>query len=222
MTMIKLCIFDFDGTLCASHDAILQCMGLTFDHYDHPRPTREVLDTAIRKSIGVAETFAALHQTGLTVEESLAWRESYRTIYNDGEGLARSRLYDGVEDILEHVKSLNIPAIILSNKGEQAVLHALAHFNLGSHFEMVIAERDGVVLKPDPSTYHELIAPKYAHIAPHEMLMIGDAPPDLLYARNIGAQSCWARYGHGDHALCMAHTPDHIIDGLSDLKKILI
>lgn len=218
--MYKLCIFDFDGTLCASHNAIVHCMLRTFDHYDHPRPAHEILDTAIRKSIGIAETFSNLHQAGLTEEESLEWRERYRTIYNEGEGLDRSSLFDGVQDILLHLQNLNIPSIILSNKGEQAVLHALEHFGIDPHFEMVIAERDGVILKPHPSTYHELIAPKYAHIKPEEILMIGDAPPDLLYARNIGAKSCWARYGHGDHAACMAHSPDHIIDGLSDLKKI--
>ena len=219
--MYKLCIFDFDGTLCASHEAIVHCMGKTFDHYDHPRPDHGVLDTAIRKSIGIAETFANLHRTGLNEEESLEWRERYRTIYNDGEGLERSTLYDGTKEILLHLKNRNIPAIILSNKGEQAVLHALEHFGISSHFEMVIAERDGVLLKPDPSSYHELIAPKYARIKPEEILMIGDAPPDLLYARNIGAKSCWARYGHGDHAICLGHAPDHIIDGLPELKHIL-
>ena len=218
--MYKLCIFDFDGTLCASHEAIVHCMGKTFDCYDHPRPNHDVLDAAICKSIGIAETFANLHRTGLSETEAFEWRERYRIIYNGGEGLERSALFDGAEEILSHLKNRNIPAIVLSNKGEQAVLDALAYFSIDPYFEMVIAERDGVVLKPDPSTYHELIAPKYAHIAPDEILMIGDAPPDLLYARNIGAKSCWARYGHGNHAICMAHAPDHIIDGLSDLGKI--
>lgn len=219
--MIKLCIFDFDGTLCASHEAILHCMGRTFDHYDHPRPDRDTLDMAIRKSIGVAETFASLHQSGLTKEESYAWRESYRTIYNDGEGLARSTLFEGTKEILSHLKDADIPAIILSNKGETAVLNALAHFGLGPYFHMVIAERDGLVLKPDPSSWHELIAPAYPHIDPEQVLMIGDAPPDLLYARNIGAKSCWARYGHGEHDICMAHEPDYIIDTLMDVKPIV-
>ena len=220
--MIKLCIFDFDGTLCASHQAIVHCMGLTFDHYGHPRPDHDVLDTAIRKSIGIAETFANLHQTGLSEMEALEWRERYRTIYNSGEGLARSSLYDGACDMLKALKERDIPAIVLSNKGEQAVLHALAHFKLDPYFEMVIAERDGVILKPDPSTYHELIAPKYKHITPDNILMIGDAPPDLLYARNIGAKSCWARYGHGDHAICLSHEPDYVIDALPELSKILL
>ncbi|PZQ44894.1 MAG: hypothetical protein DI551_09160 [Micavibrio aeruginosavorus] len=219
--MIKLCIFDFDGTLCASHEAIVHCLNATFDHYDHPRPSHEILDSYIRKSMGVAETFADLNRNGLTQEESYEWRERYRAIYNSGEGLARSTLFEGVEDILSHLKDIKIPSIILSNKGEKAVLKSLAHFNLDPHFEMVIAERDGVLLKPDPSTYHELIAPKYAHIVPDEILMIGDAPPDLLYARNIGAKSCWARYGHGDHEKCMAYAPDYIIDTLADLRSIL-
>lgn len=219
-TMFKLCLFDFDGTLCASHDAIVHCMHRTFDHYDHPRPSRGVLDAAIRQSIGVAETFASLHRTGLSEAESLEWRDRYRILYNGGEGLARSYLFEGVEEVLKHLQSLAVPLVILSNKGEQAVLDALEHFKIGSYFDMVIAERDGVVLKPDPSSYHELIAPAYAHIMPEEILMIGDAPPDLLYARNIGAKSCWARYGHGDHEVCAAHTPDHVIDFLTDLRAL--
>lgn len=218
--MFKLCIFDFDGTLCASHDAILHCMGMTFDHYNHPRPSRDILDDAIRKSIGVAETFAALHRMGLTKEESYEWRECYRTIYNNGEGLERSSLFDGVEEILTLLQARNISMIVLSNKGERAVLHALEHFGIGRYFDMVIAEREGVALKPDPSSYHQLIAPRYAHIEPQEMLMIGDAPPDLLYARNIGAKSCWARYGHGDHASCLSHEPDYVIDSLAELKNL--
>lgn len=219
--MYKLCLIDFDGTLCATHDAIVHCMFKTFDHYDHPRPDVARVHAAIKGGVGIAQTFASLHETGLSVPQSEEWRQIYRDIYNSGDGQARSTLFEGAEGLLRTLKENDIPAVVVSNKGEQAVLNAIAHFNLGGYFHMVIAERDGLVLKPDPSSWHELIAPAYPHIAASDVLMIGDTPSDLGYARNIGAKSCWARYGYGDPDLCMAQAPDHIIDALADLNKIL-
>ncbi len=216
--MIKLCIFDFDGTLCASHDALVHCIYKTFDHYNHPRPDEARLLEALRGGVGVANTFAELHATGLTVPESIEWRDRYRAIYNSGEGPARSYLFEGAEDILKLLKAKKIPMLLVSNKGEEAVLKALDQYNLAQYFDIVLAESDGFVLKPDPSSYHTTILPKYPHIKPEEILMIGDTPSDLGYARNIGAKACWARYGYGDHALCMAHTPDYIVDSLEEIS----
>jgi phosphoglycolate phosphatase len=217
--MIELCLFDFDGTLCATHDAIVHCMLATFDHYNQPRPELGDVNTAIRGGVGIAETFANLHSLGLSIPESESWRETYRTIYNSGDGLARTTLFDGAEDILKSLKAHSIPMVVVSNKGEEAVVKAIPHFKLGSYFDAVIAEREGIVLKPDPSSYRELIAPAYPRITPDRTLMIGDTLSDLAYAKNTGMKSCWARYGYGDPALCLALKPDYIMEKLVDIGQ---
>jgi len=74
--------------------------------------------------------------------------------------------------------------------------------------------------KPDARLFTEHIFPVLP-FAPDEVLVVGDTVTDLHFAANIGAKSCWARYGYGDHVSCSRLSPDFAIDTFGELPAVL-
>lgn len=84
---MQFAIFDFDGTLCATHDAIVHCIGLSFQHHGRRAPSPLQINETISRGIGLADTFGALDATSFNDKDVLdAWVRTYREYYNSDQG----------------------------------------------------------------------------------------------------------------------------------------
>lgn len=214
--MKKLCILDFDGTLCGTHDAIKTCIELTFDHYGMDRPTSVRIEEVIEMGVVMSEAMRALAVPQLSEAQAEQWAGTYRELYLE-HGLKHSSLFPGVERTLAELEKLNIDMVIASNKAEASVRKAIEHFGIERYFKLLVCDPQGVAKKPSPESYEQIIAPAFPGITPNDVVMVGDTQADLGFARNIGALACWAAYGYGDKARCIAMKPDLIIDTLPEL-----
>ena len=111
---------------------------------------------------------------------------------------------------------------MVSNKAVAAVNTALERFQLKQYITAVVGDTKTLRKKPDPMAYTDFIQPKFKEIDPKQILMVGDTPADLLFAQNIGADSCWAEYGYGDAKTCRALNPTYTIKHLTDILAILL
>lgn len=220
--MIRLVLLDFDGTLCVTHEAIGHCLVETMRHYGLAPPDGEAIMRTIRSGVGLSETFAAL-----TAAEGLGELDpgdlvvTYRELYNGGIAEARTRLFPGTREALAALGTRGIRLAVLSNKGEVAVRSALARFDLIGLVDLVVCETPGVPKKPDPASYHRFVRPAFPDIAGAETLVVGDTVADIRYAANIGAFSCWARYGYGHDEECTGLAPNATIASISELPELL-
>jgi phosphoglycolate phosphatase len=220
IAMIKLFIFDFDGTLCATHDAIVHCLGATFDHYGVTRPSQIELEQLVRSGVGLEAGLSLLRGSSEPEQDIAAWVSTYRTTYNGGEGHARTRLFPGVIETLRELKARGCHLVVVSNKGEESINRALEHFALSSLIDLVVGDRDGLPKKPDPASYLRFIGPVFPQFKPTETMMVGDTAADILYGRSIGANVAWARYGYGDSIECSRRNPDVILDCIEELVDL--
>lgn len=219
----QLIIFDFDGTLCATHNAIIHCVTATFGRFGRMPPDPTAVLTTIRKGVDLAETFRLLDpdlaMAGRTTVDD--WVAAYRETYNAGIGQSLSRLFPGVRQTMASLHDAGIPMVVVSNKGERAIRNTLEHHDLDRYVDLLVADDGNHPRKPDPSTYVNRIAPRFPDIHPTHILVVGDTPADIRYARNIGASICWARYGYGDPRTCRDLDPNHIIDAPADLLGVI-
>ena len=218
--MIKLCILDFDGTLCGTHDAIRHCIELTFDHYRSERPTADRIDTAIAAGVVMSEAMSMLMDGRLNTDEAAQWATTYRAFYLE-HGLDHSYLFPDVERTLAALRSNGVAMAIVSNKSEGAVVKAIDHYGIGRFIDLLVCDPAGIPKKPDPACYTKLIAPAFPGVLPKQTLVVGDTSADLGLARNIGAYACWAAYGYGDPAHCLQLSPDLVIRGFGELAERL-
>lgn len=219
MNSYKLLILDFDGTLCATHDAILFCIKRTYAALHMTIPNHDFIDETIRAGLGMEKSFKIL-SPDLTQQQIYRLLNTYETIYLV-EGEEKSSPFPKAAHVLEKLFATGYILIVVSNKAVAAVNTALKRFQLKQYIAMVIGDTKTLRKKPDPMAYTDFIKPKYNDISPKQILMIGDTPADLLFAQNIGADSCWAEYGYGDEKSCLAIHPTYTIKQLADILAIL-
>jgi phosphoglycolate phosphatase len=221
--MIKLVLLDFDGTLCATHEAIGHCLVETMRHYGLTQPSGDAIMRTIRSGTGLSETFAALtEEDGTRGVDPHDLVLKYRELYNGGIASSRSHLFPGTRDAIDAIRNLDVAVGVLSNKGEVAVRSALETYELTGLVDVVVCETPGIPKKPDPASYTKLIRPLFPDIESDETLVVGDTVADIQYAANIGAFSCWARYGYGQEEECLGLNPAATIDSISALPALIL
>jgi phosphoglycolate phosphatase len=211
ITAADLIIFDFDGTLCETRNAIAHCLSMTFDNFGRARPERALVWETIGKGIDLRETIRSLCQD-LEEGEVDNWIVAYREIYNDGEGQRRTELFPGVQETLHMLTDAGCRVVVVSNKGERAVQNALSSLGIGKYVDLAVCDRPGVKKKPDAASYVDIIRPTFSAIGADRTIVVGDTTADIQFARNCGLSACWAAYGYGDADVCYAMKPDIVID----------
>jgi phosphoglycolate phosphatase len=221
-TSADLIVFDFDGTLCATRNAIVHCLSLTFDRLGRERPERQLALDTVGKGIDLRETFRMLCADVGDGDPLDQWIDTYREIYNSGEGQRQSELFPGVRQTLQTLTDAGCRVVVVSNKGERAVHNAMNHFGIAGYVDLTVCDRPGVSKKPDAASYIDIIRPMFRSIGADRTLVVGDTIADIQFARNCAVSACWAAYGYGDADVCRAMNPDLVIDSPLDLCDAVI
>lgn len=218
MSKYKLVIFDFDGTLFNTHEAIIYCVTKTFEKFNKKVPDAKNIFQTITKGISLDETFKQLINTQdeKAINNIQEWVDTYRTIYS-AEGGPRTKPFDHAKVVLQHIHSQGIIIVVISNKGVDAINTALTTHGLKEFVTLVVGDTKGINKKPDRMIFDKIIQPSFASEKAEEIIVIGDTTADLLFAKNIGVDACWAKYGYGDHEQCKSCGSAYTIQGLQEL-----
>lgn len=217
MSQYKLIIFDFDGTLAITHKAIVSCIAKTFEYFQVVPPDPDTIRSTI--GINLANTFKILHPQ---IDESQIplWIETYRSYYRtDGE--KQLELFPGTKAILQSASKSGLSLGVVSNKHVSFVNLFLEKLRIHGFFDLIVGDNGRIIQKPDPTVFYSIIKPLFPELDNSQVLMVGDTAVDLLFAKNAGIDSCWAAYGYGSRAECLALEPTFAIDNISELDQII-
>ena len=217
MSQYKLIIFDFDGTLAITDKAIISCIVKTFESFNIAPPAADTIRATI--GINLPNTFKLLYPA---IEESAipAWVETYRSFYRT-EGEKQLDLFPGTKQFLQLASKLGLNLGVFSNKHVSFVNLFLEKLRINSFFDLVLGDNGEIIQKPNPTVFYSIIKPLFPELDNSQVLMVGDTAVDLLFAKNAGIDVCWAAYGYGDRAECLALQPTFAIDNISELAAIV-
>jgi phosphoglycolate phosphatase len=217
----RLAIFDFDGTLFDTRQAIAHTVCRTFVQKGRSAPTPAAVSRTMATGVGINETFHALSQPNpLSSVELPQWVDCYREIYRR-EGAEQAPPFGDPRKLFRRLVAAGIQIAVVSNKGVAAIECAVRAHDLASHVALVVGDDPKVAKKPDPMAFHQVIEPFFGAEVCRMAAMVGDTTADIEFARNIGAHSCWASYGYGDPDQCQALLPDRIISSLDEAAYLL-
>jgi phosphoglycolate phosphatase len=131
----------------------------------------------------------------------------------------RSRLYPGVKEGLEYLKSAGYQLGCVTNKAAQFTLPLLKDLGIYNDFSIVIAGDTLPVKKPDPGPL--LHAAEKLGVLPKESLMLGDSMSDVKAARAAGFQIVCMSYGYNHGEDIRLSNPDAVIDSMTELSSLV-
>ena len=197
-------IWDLDGTLLDSYDAILAGLEETYASYQLPFDRASVKDYILKHSVqDLLVAVSAEYQLDVT-------DLNHRRAESLAEKNAQVLLMEGARDVLSWAKDAGIEQFVYTHKGENALL-ILQDLGLESFFKEILTSQSGFTRKPNPEAAIYLMK-KYG-LHPEKIYYIGDRSLDIDFARNSQIQSI--------NFLTSDYQGNHQMKTLRDIPSVL-
>ena len=183
-------LFDLDGTLIDSTDAILQSFEHAFTQHNHTPPAQK----QILALIGHPLDFMFAHlgvNSGAVNSFVTSYKQHYKMINRQ-----MTTLLPRAKEAVELADSFATLAVVTTKTGIYSV-DLLKHLGIMHHFKFVIGREDVVNPKPDPEPI--LKALHRLECDPAHSWMIGDTTMDINCAKKANIKSVAVKCGYGDH-----------------------
>lgn len=214
--MYKAVVFDLDGTLLNTLNELAYTVNSVLERHD--LPTHSVDDFRRFIGDGVATmVWRALPENWRSGENYNKTLDEVMSEY--GNNLNRfTAIYDGIEELLDELEKRNIRMAILSNKAHQFMPGVVTQYFARWKFEHVIGARQGIPVKPDPTSAREIVG--LMGLKPEEIIYLGDSDVDMYTAIGAGMLPVGAGWGlRGKEELAAAGAAV-ILDHPLDLIKL--
>jgi phosphoglycolate phosphatase len=185
-------IFDLDGTLVHTIEDISAAANALFTRHGLPQHDIEYYLKWIGN--GAVKFIERAHGKPVSEEQLRAYVSEFKEIYA-GNLHDRSRVYEGIPEVLNALVDRGIKISVLSNK-PHLLTQKVCKFYLSSWpFDPVLGQRVEVPRKPDPAAAFEIAA--HMDIPPENILFVGDSDNDILTAQAAGMQPLGVSWGYG-------------------------
>ena len=196
-------IWDLDGTLLDSYEAILSGIEETFGQFAIPYDKEKVREFILKYSVQDLLVQVA-EERKLDVEVLNQVRAQSLAEKN-----AQVALMAGARDVLAWAEESGIQQFVYTHKGDNA-LTILRDLGLESYFTEILTSQSGFARKPNPEAATYLLD-KY-QLDSEKTYYIGDRTLDVEFAQNSGIQSI--------NFLESIYEGNHRIQALVDISHI--
>jgi len=216
----QLILIDLDGTLVDSVPDLAFCVDAMLKGLGRPaRGEQQVRDWVgngverlVRRSL--SGTLDGEPDEALFRQAYPAFLELYAS--NTSQ---RSRLYPGVREGIDYLKSAGYALGCVTNKAARFSEPLLKDLGIHENFGILISGDTLARKKPDPMPL--LHAASHFGVEPGNAMMVGDSVSDVKAARAAGFQIVCMNYGYNHGMDIREADPDSVIGSLADLKGLL-
>ena len=173
-------IWDLDGTLLDSYEAILAGIEETYRQFSIPYNKEEVRTFILKYSVQDLLEQVAEERVLDPVKLNQVRAQSL------AEKNAQVVLMPGAREVLAWADKQGIQQFVYTHKGDNA-LTILRDLGLDAYFTEILTSQSGFARKPSPEAATYLIS-KY-HLKPDRTFYIGDRTLDIEFAQNSSIQS---------------------------------
>jgi phosphoglycolate phosphatase len=215
--MLRLIVFDLDGTLVDSLATIQRSMAGAAARLDlaapDPARVRGVIGLPLREAVGAVfdeapeETWDAL---------ATAYKEAFWALTAEGD--SNDDLFPGALDCLEALDAAGFLLGIATGKGRRGLDAVLHHHGLHARFVTLQSSDDGPG-KPHPAILRRAMAEAGADAA--TTVMIGDTTFDMEMAKAAGVAAIGVAWGYHAVAGLRDVGADHIATTFDDLPPAI-
>ncbi len=212
----KLVIFDLDGTLLDSIDDLAASTNHALQLHGYPQHERATyryfVGNGVRKLIerALPEDARQADNINHLLQDFLAYYQTHKTVY--------TRPYQGIPETLAQLHAAGIQLAVASNKYHQGTLELIHHYFGEKLFSIVLGQREGIPVKPDPAIVHDILT--QTALPANRTLYVGDSGVDMQTAINSRLTSIGVTWGFRPRTELEANSADYIINSPSELLPI--
>lgn len=214
--MIKLIVFDFDGTLGDTLELILKC-----NHETRRRMGAPVIpDSTIIGTIGIPLWDGIkVMNPGIDEADIPAWMKMYREVFDGLKHQIVPVLFPGVKETLAGLHKKGIILTVASSRGKVSLNDFLMAMGVAPYFDYVLGAEDVVNAKPHPEPVLKTLE-RFGVIGP-ECLVVGDMPVDIQMGLGAGAVTCGVTFGNSSREALEAAGAHYVIDSFDKILSII-
>ncbi len=211
----KLLIFDLDGTLIDSAEAIHTCVNDTLKYFELPLIDRESTSRSIGE--GMEPLFQKIFSEVLKdpARSKVLWDyfyKRYEELCNED-----TKCFEGVFEFLDNC---DYQIAICTNKPHHFALQSIDHAGL-SKYNWVDIVGAGKLEQKKPSPIGLQHIMNLAKLGPEQTIMIGDGLPDAQAARAAGTKYIACTFGYAKTELLLEYKPEGCLENYSELHSLL-
>lgn len=220
--MIKLLIFDLDGTLLNTLNDLTDSTNYALGVFNYPTRTIEEVRNFVGNGVAkLIERAIPEGKNNQNFEKCLEiFKENYAQNMNN-----KTTPYSGIIELLQTLKSKNYKIAVVSNKFDLAV-KSLCQKYFPNLIDIAIGEneKEGIKKKPAPDTVNQVL--EIFKMSNTQAIYIGDSEVDIMTAQNAQMLCISVTWGFKDkdfllknNAKIIINSPDEIISLLENQTR---
>lgn len=209
----KIILFDLDGTLIDSTEAVYEGICEAFKHFNQTAPTYEFASAQIGYTL--EDMFHTFGVEDSKIPEFIAiYREHYGKICN-----AKTHLLENAQQAIKKAYEFAHLGVVTTKTAKYSKI-ILEHLGVLEYFVCVVGREN--TLEAKPSAQPILLALEFMpkEIAKNNIYMIGDTPLDIQAANNAKIQSIGVLSGYASAELLQQYTHHIAKDALEAIERI--
>ena len=175
--------------------------------------------TELYKFIGppLLDSFSQFY--GFSQDECMMAIDDYREYFKD-KGIYENEIYEGIEELLETLKSSGKSIVLATSKPEEFAVRILEYFKIDTYFDFIAgATMDGVRNKKSDVINYAL--EQFGVTDLSNVVMVGDRKYDILGAAQAGIDSIGVLYGYGDYKELKDANATYIVENIADILPLI-
>ncbi len=202
--MIKLILFDLDGTLIDSLEDLAEAVNHALELRGLPLHTvteyRRMVGHGVRNLVKQALDASICHTerseritdraSDALIDSALSDFKAYYQAHID----VHTRPYPGIPELLADLQAHGIQLAVVSNKFQEGTEYLINRFFPAIRFVAILGNKPGAPLKPDPEIVQEVL--RRSGVSKEDALLVGDSPTDMKTAANGGIESIAVTWGY--------------------------
>lgn len=215
MNEIKGIIFDLDGTILDTVPDITDSLNRMLAENGLPPLTESEVTRYVGN--GAKKLVERCLKGRVPAEREQACLDRYNEIYT-GCGSPRTRVFDGIADVLPALKARGYTLAVITNKPQQTADEVEKIYLSGLGLSLVFGQREGVPVKPDKAPMELTLA--RLGLKKHEVAFVGDGETDALFAINAGVRGISCLWGYRPKDLLLSVGAKELIEKPEELLAL--
>lgn len=202
-------VFDFDGTIADTFEAVVKILNKLAPEYGFPQIDQEMV--AKFKKIGSKR---ARKEFGVSWLQFIRiGRRATRELRSDIEQI---RIFPGMVELFRELKKVGATMGVLSSNSKENILKFFKENNLENTFEYVVP--CGLMWGKARKIKKIM---KKRKLKPEEIVYVGDETKDIVACHKVGVKIIAVTWGYNSERALRSYHPDWLVNVPSEIVKIV-